>query len=484
MRIFKDGLQDHMMLYFPEHDPPMFEECSDMLAAIDSHSKLLYRQSLAISETFDKLFFVNRKADLKTRIGIMNQSIKSFQTASRNMVKQTSKCSKNQQKNNPNALLEYINESEMLFENQKKEIITKIQGFKTNERNIWNQRLSRVLHSFYNIQDDVYSAPELLKNSTQDIHEKPVSNLDYDTLQAKIDRVRQKSSLAKSNFAATSRNTTLRKNRSAVQFYQSQQMDTSMVVKNEPEFTSISETTPSIRRVENQAEISKNMLSTRMKELHMNLDDFDSAEASVKITPKRALTLKRGFLNPRESSTKREFSTKKNPIQTRFRSDHHLEVEYSDDQMNGENLISQSAPIILSDIRRKSEDNEEVISHEEDDVDDKLEPKNQEEEASQDQKDDEDCDSNESDHKSNSTDSCPYDLTQVIETQAQATSVIEHDSAIEVEKGATVKYFPNTESNGWVFGKVKDTDKSGWFPKYCVEEEKSSDNYDSKKGQS
>ena len=112
-------------------------------------------KSKSIDSIFDKFFFETRKNESKTKLSIVQQSVKSYKTASKHMNDRISKCNKVHAQKHPQVLFEYLSESENLFELQRDEISNKIQHFKEQEIHIWSHRLLCLLKNFFETDEKV-----------------------------------------------------------------------------------------------------------------------------------------------------------------------------------------------------------------------------------------------------------------------------------------------------------------------------------------
>merc|ERR1712192_10497 len=136
-------------------------------------------------------------------------------------------CSKLEKEVNPHRLLDYINDSERLFENQKNEISSKVKKYKNDEITLWTEKLDRLSNNFSKYDQEILNTLRggslseftnsqpvqpsksadvvTLRDRIETISRKNSMTLKYNPNNATVSRVKRSSSQSKMNFASISK---------------------------------------------------------------------------------------------------------------------------------------------------------------------------------------------------------------------------------------------------------------------------------------
>ncbi|MES1902241.1 MAG: hypothetical protein MHPSP_000805, partial [Paramarteilia canceri] len=149
-------LEKHIDLFCVSAEAsPIMIECQHALSSLSDIANGLSLKSDTINNTFTQSFFAVRSAESQTKLSILQQSLKSYQIASKNMKHQIGRCSKMQQSSDPSSLMEYINQSEKIFEQQTNEISDKIFTYKQEELLIWYNKIRQIIKGFSNVENNI-----------------------------------------------------------------------------------------------------------------------------------------------------------------------------------------------------------------------------------------------------------------------------------------------------------------------------------------
>jgi len=553
--LMKKAVQDHISLYKPEEYNENFESFLGVIENISEFAASMSKKGQEIEENFDQAFISSRKADNRAKLCILEQNIKAYKAASKNLKSQMNRCSKLEKEVNPHRLLDYINDSETLFENQKNEISSKVKKYKDDEITLWTEKLDRLSNNFSKYDQEILNSLRVgslsefknskpvqssksvdvatLREKIETISHRNSMTLKYNPKNATVSRVKRSSSQSKMNFASISKPAT-NGNRGSVNDLNTKLMKlkSSHVGSdlNDDEIASNSERIISKKSSDSARNISISsddnatndgavIRSTRTR--YSEPPPIPSASYPLRNSSKnfasdtlpssklRNSTSDRNMLRSNSLQTfarkplidssgeahsptvkDQQLEKRKSELNTELQNLDLSEVSFSKDLDVSDSISSMvsskchgklpegnsEAERFLKNIGIQSHNIdcplviEELADIKEIEVDESIGAKNDEpgyQESFITQSFNEN--SMMLDKETNRMLS-PKDLSKDPDDDPD-----DHQSPkpelLEVEPGHTVKYVPSSETNGWIWGNLKGTEKNGWFPKYCIQQD-------------
>jgi len=553
--LMKKAVQDHISLYKPEEYNENFESFLGVVENISEFAASMSKKGQEIEENFDNAFISSRKADNRAKLCILEQNIKAYKAASKNLKSQMNRCSKLEKEVNPHRLLDYINDSERLFENQKNEISSKVKKYKNDEITLWTEKLDRLSNNFSKYDQEILNTLRVgslseftnsqpvqpsksadvvtLRDRIETISRKNSMTLKYNPNNATVSRVKRSSSQSKMNFASISKPET-NGNRQSVNELNSKLMKfkSSHVESdlNECEIASNSERNISKKSSDSARNISissddnanndRGMIrptSTRYSEIQpVPSASYPSRKSSQNfasyIPPHNKLRNSAIDSNMLRSNSLQSFAPKplvessgearsltvedqqlekrKSELNTELQNLDLSEVSFSKDLEASDSISSMVSSKCRGNLPKGNSEAEKFLknigiqSHnidcplvidelddiKENEVDESIGAKNDEpgfHESFITQSFNEN--SMMLDKETNRMLSPKDPSKDPVDDQEDQQSP--KPELLEVELGHTVKYMPSSETNGWIWGNLKGTEKNGWFPKYCIQQD-------------